>query len=287
MASVVAAPPLTLLLIRLISSALVLLSTISLALAFARPSSESTTPVVRIPRRALILLSFSAITHLLDGFIFVFYAKTNTGIDINAVIGFVTFSGLAILGAWNNVSHDVEVKKVKASLAISLVLDIAQIILIGLPIHLLRECKHLKMMFSASLPDDFTIIAPPIKSPDNHHFTLLCFRILFLVPLLASLLSLRVVSTSIRNGDSLKTPGLDALAGDTSNPTGMTTSSKDEGPTVAINICVHFSTFNLPVFIQDEKRDMPRRHLFQRIRRMTPFIWPSKRPSLQFLAVSL
>jgi hypothetical protein len=151
MASVVAAPPSVLLLLRLISPALVLHSAISLALAFARPASDlspkSTTPVVRIPRRALVLLVFSALTYLLDGFIFVFYAKA--GIDINAVIGFVTFSGLAILGAWNNV-HDVEVITVKASLAISLVLDIAQIILIGSPVHLLRECRHLEMMFLTS-----------------------------------------------------------------------------------------------------------------------------------------
>jgi hypothetical protein len=151
MASVVAASPLALLLLRLISSALVLHSTISLVLAFARPASDlspkSTTPVVRIPRRALILLSVSALTHLLDGFIFVFYARANAGIDINALIGFVTFSGLAILGAWNNV-HDVEVKSVKASLAISLVLDITQIIVIGLPVHLLRECKHLDGVFN-------------------------------------------------------------------------------------------------------------------------------------------
>jgi hypothetical protein len=147
MASVVAASTSVLLLLRLISPALVLHSAIFLALAFARPAPKSTTPVVRIPRRALILLSFSALTHLLDGFILVFYAKA--GIDINAVIGFVAFSGLAILGAWNNV-HDVEVKTVKASLAISLVLDIAQIIVIGLPVHLLRECKHLEMMFLTS-----------------------------------------------------------------------------------------------------------------------------------------
>jgi hypothetical protein len=149
------------------------------------------------------------------------------------------------------------------------------------------------------VPDDFTVIASPI---DNRtiptvtflHFTLPCFRILFLVPLLASLFSLRVVSTSIRNGDSLKTPELDALAGDTSNLetssapiTGITTSSNDEGQTVVIDICVHFSTFNLPVFIQDEEREMPWRVFVRRVRRITPFIWPSKRLSLQFLAVSL
>jgi hypothetical protein len=158
MASAVEEPPLALFLLRLISPAFVFLS--ALSLVFARPPSHdspsSITPVVvavRIPRRALILslLTFSALTYFLDGFTFILYAiidkiwPQNTGIDINAVIGLVAFSGLAAFGAWKDV-HGVEVwflKRVKASLAISLVLDIAQVILIGLSIRSLRDCKYL------------------------------------------------------------------------------------------------------------------------------------------------
>jgi hypothetical protein len=149
------------------------------------------------------------------------------------------------------------------------------------------------MVFLTSIPDGFKV---PIGFPDNHTiqtvtFLLPCFRILFLVPLLANLLSLCVVSTSVRNGDSLKTPELDALAGDTSNlgtsSAPITTSSNDERQKVIINTCVHFSTFNLPVFIQDEERELPWRVFVRRVRRITPFIWPSKSLSLQFLAVSL
>jgi hypothetical protein len=50
---------------------------------------------------------------------------------------------------------------------------------------------------------------------------------------------------------------------------------------------VHFSTFNLPVIIQDEERELPWRVFFRRVRRIAPFIWPSKSLRLQFLAVSL
>jgi hypothetical protein len=159
MASAVEAPPSALFLLRLISPALVFLS--ALSLVFARPPSHESSPssitpvvvAVRVPRRALILslLSISALTYFLDGFTFVLYAiidkiwPQNTGIDINAVVGLVAFSGLAALGAWKDV-HGVEVwffKRVKASLAISLVLDIAQVILIGLSIRSLRDCKYL------------------------------------------------------------------------------------------------------------------------------------------------
>jgi hypothetical protein len=119
------------------------------------------------------------------------------------------------------------------------------------------------MKFLTSIPDDFTV---PIGFPDNHTIQTVtflppCFRILFLVPLLASLLSLRVVSTSVRNGDSLKTPELDALAGDTSN----------------------LGTSSAPITTSE----LPWRVFVRRVRRIAPFIWPSKSLKLQFLAVSL
>src|ERR1700728_4593232 len=65
-------------------------------------------------------------------------------------------------------------------------------------------------------------IAPPIGIPeDNHaittvdllHFAIPSLRVLFLVPLIAGLLSPRVIYTSVQTGDSLEAPEPDATTG--------------------------------------------------------------------------
>lgn len=148
---------LALFILRVVSPTLVFLSAISLS--FERPVHEpSPSPIIsvvvatRVPRRVLILslLSLSALTYLLDGITFVIYAVIdkiwphNTGIDINVVVGLAAFSGLAALGAWKNVCGvDVwSLKRVKASIAISLALDVAQVTLIGYSIRSLNQCDH-------------------------------------------------------------------------------------------------------------------------------------------------
>jgi hypothetical protein len=144
---------LALFILRILSPAIVLLSTLTLFPARPpQPSSPSPiTPVVvesRVPRRALILslLSFISFAYLLDGLAYVVFVVLNkhwtiTGIDINAVLGLVAFSGLAALGAWKDV-HGVDVwslKRVKHAVNLSLDVDIAIVVLIALDIKQRRE----------------------------------------------------------------------------------------------------------------------------------------------------
>jgi ATP-binding cassette subfamily B (MDR/TAP) protein 6 len=79
------------------------------------------------------------LTYLLDGLAFAIYAVINkywpqcTGVDINAPIGLVAFAGLAALGTWKDV-NGVEVwslKRLKVAIFLSLVLDLAQVVLYG------------------------------------------------------------------------------------------------------------------------------------------------------------
>jgi hypothetical protein len=133
--------------IRVVSPALVFLATLSLIFNRA-PSPTSPSPITsvvvatRVPRRALVLslLSLASFTFLLDGLTFVVYAvltkswPQNTGIEINAIVGIVAYSGLAAFGTWKDV-HDVPVwslKRVKIAIAIALLLDIVHVVLLGL-----------------------------------------------------------------------------------------------------------------------------------------------------------
>lgn len=145
--------PLQILVLRVTSPALVFLSTLSLVSTHLSPPSSPSpiTAVVvatRVPRRALILslLSLSALTYLLDGLTFTIYAvidkhwPRHTGIEINAVIGLVAFSGLAALGSWKDI-HGVDVwflKRVRLVIAAALGLDAALVILLGLAIRSAR-----------------------------------------------------------------------------------------------------------------------------------------------------
>lgn len=152
-----AAIPLALFVVRILSPALVFLSTLSLVAS--RPPSvlqspSSITSVVvatRVPRRALILafLSLTGLTYLSDGLTFVVYAvlhKTwphHTGIEINAVIGLAAFSGLAALGALKDV-QGVEVwsfKRVKAVIASALIFDLSIVGLLVASLYLSTHCK--------------------------------------------------------------------------------------------------------------------------------------------------
>ena len=132
--------------LRVISPSIVLLTTISLLITRPSPppSPSPITPITvaaRIPRHGLILscLSFSSFIYLFDGLAFVIYAVINkywpqhTGIEINALIGLLAFSGLPALGSWKEV-HGVDVwllKRMKISIFLSLALDAAQVALYG------------------------------------------------------------------------------------------------------------------------------------------------------------
>src|SRR5882724_3232808 len=140
---------LVLLALRVASPALVLFAALSIVPArpVPPPSPSPITSVVVVthtPRRALILslLSLSSLTYFLDGLAFVLFVvlkKTwahRTGIEINAVVGLVAFAGLAALGAWKDLNGvDVwSLKRVKSSIFLSLVLDIAQVVIFGIRI---------------------------------------------------------------------------------------------------------------------------------------------------------
>lgn len=149
---------LALFIVRIVSPGLVLL--VAGSLFFTRPSvptspSPITSVVVatRIPRRAVILslLSLASLTFLLDGLSFVVYAvlnkfwPQNTGIEVNAIVGIVAFSGLAALGSWKDVLG-VQVwslKRIKASIASALLLDIAIVVLTGFTTPFREGCAYL------------------------------------------------------------------------------------------------------------------------------------------------
>jgi hypothetical protein len=141
------AADIALLTLRVISPSIVLLTTISLLTT--RPSLSPTpspitrvTVATRVPRHGLILscLTFSSFIYLFDGLAFVIYAVINkywpqcTGIEINALIGLVAFSGLAALGSWKEV-HGVDVwllRRLRFSIFLSIILDAAQATLYGI-----------------------------------------------------------------------------------------------------------------------------------------------------------
>lgn len=133
--------------LRLVSPALVLLSTLSIIPA-RPPPPQSPSPITsvvvaaRTPRRAVILTlsSFAGLSYLLDGITFVVFAVIHktwphwTGIEIGAIEGVAAFLGLAALGAWKDV-HGVEVwtlKRVRVGVTLSLLVDIALVVLLGL-----------------------------------------------------------------------------------------------------------------------------------------------------------
>jgi len=139
--------PFAVFILRILSPAFVLLPTFSLF--FLRPApTASPSPITsvvvanRVPRRALVLLllSLASLTYLGDGLAFVVYAilqkhwPWRSGVEINAILGVVSFSGLAALGAWKDV-HGIDVwalKRLRLAVVLSLGLDIALVVLLGL-----------------------------------------------------------------------------------------------------------------------------------------------------------
>lgn len=140
MAPTLSGLPLAVLILRFVSPLAVALATLSLFFTHppppASPSPISSVVVAsRIPRRAviLVLLSLSGFSYFLDGITLIVFAVIQkqwtpyTGVEFNAIVGLAAFAGLAALGTWKDI-HGVEVwflKRVKASVAAALVLDLA------------------------------------------------------------------------------------------------------------------------------------------------------------------
>lgn len=291
---------------RVLSPSIVLLTTLSLF--FTHPhtlrSSSPITPVVvanAVPRRTLILtlLSLVALTYLLDGLFFVVYAildndwPRHSGIPINTVTGLVSFSGLAALGAWKEI-HGVEVwllRRVKVAIAAGLALDISLAVMLAL--HMRQE---------PSLPR-FSIHA-------LIHVAFPAFRTLLLLPLLVGLSSPRITYNPVRGDDDIESP--EATASTFLLPPG-TIAHSSTGLAVASGLngesskygTFHTTRSNLQGSVPATRATTPApsmgpdtksepkpeisfepswSELWKRIRRLGPYLWPSKNPWLQFLA---
>ncbi|THH20779.1 hypothetical protein EW146_g623 [Bondarzewia mesenterica] len=269
--------------LRVISPALVLLSALSIIPTRpAPPSSPSpiTSVVVatRIPRRALILflLSLSSFTYLLDGLAFVVFAvfrkvwPYNSGIEINAVLGLIGFSGLAALGAWKDIKG-------------------VDVVLVGTSIE-----KISKTITSLS-----SLI----------HLALPAFRVLLLVPLFFALINPRTTyaavavdgaepeptSTSLLlppeagvvSSSGLNAPSVDASKYGTFRSTGSNNLTAS-GPTTRAH--TPDPSGRIPPLKPSAKEkeinlDPSWSELMSRLRRITPYLWPSKSRALQFVAI--
>jgi len=288
---------------RVASPAVVLLAALSLLSTkpLSPPSPSPITPVVvasRIPRRTLILvlLSLSAFTFLADGLAYVVYVVLNkvwpvgTGIEIAGVLGLLAYAGLAALGAWKDV-NGVEVwnrSRVKAAIALALALDIVQVIL----------------GFLTFAPDPHHICTSPLKSciPQLLHSVLPIARILVLLPLLVALFFPRVAylpangfHAQIDESAPLISQGPSFVPQDSLL---LQPEDQDDGPSTG-----KYGTFTSrsgpttrcasPVpDVQEQKKTSTRevaldpswRELFTRIYHLTPHLWPSQYPKLQFIA---
>ncbi|KZT26798.1 hypothetical protein NEOLEDRAFT_1131838 [Neolentinus lepideus HHB14362 ss-1] len=295
--------------VRVVSPALVLLATLALipTRPTSQPPSEITSVVVatRVPRRGAILslLSLAALTFFLDGLTFAIYALLDkiwpqkTGIEIGAVIGLIAFGGLAALGSWKDVKGvDVwSLKRVKLGLTAALVLDIAQVVMFALSVKLYKDVPKIP-----ELPINVNLSA-------LLHLVFPVLRVLFLVPLLFSLIYPRVVYTPVSFGESVQTSapnstslllsaeegatpstGLSPVAGKTSQY-GTFRSAPSSGPTTRTSTPA-LSHVQLPAVKTDSSAkpeinlDPSWREICKRIGRITPYLWPTKSIALQFLA---
>ncbi|KII92241.1 hypothetical protein PLICRDRAFT_133692 [Plicaturopsis crispa FD-325 SS-3] len=300
---------LALFIIRVASPAVVLLAALSL-LFTRRPAPHSPSPITSVvvatyvPRRAAILslLSLVALTFLLDGLTFVIYAVLNktwpyrTGIEVNAIAGIVAFSGLAILGAWKDV-QGVQVwtlRRIKTAIGVSLILDIAHVVLVGYGI------KHYEDPYP-HIPE--SRIPAPVT--DLLHLAFPAFRVLLVIPLFVTLLLPRVVYSPVHADDDVDVPpttasslllppeagahpstGLSPVAeaskyGTFRNGTSTAPTTRAHTPAPSqIQASSHKAETKPDISLDPSWKEIGRR-----IRRLTPYLWPSKSPALQFLAL--
>ncbi|KAF7782451.1 hypothetical protein Agabi119p4_1827 [Agaricus bisporus var. burnettii] len=300
--------------LRILSPAFVLFT--SLSLLSLRPSSPgSSSPITSvvvaniIPRRAAILslLSIVSISYFLDGAAFVVYVvyekvwPHHTGIEINSLLGVTAFAGLAALGAWKDV-HGAPVwtlRRIKLVVALALLLDLALVVLLGLRI---QQTRNENIPHIPETP-------PHVPVKDLLHFAFPAFRVLLLIPLLASLSSPRVVYASVETQDSDAT-----LANDSTfllpSDAGNTLSAGN--PSVIAPKASKYGTFRDPrsnlqasapatrpttpapstvQTVQDKPESKAEislepdwSEIWRRLKRLTPYLWPSKSRYLQLLA---
>ncbi|TFK25500.1 mitochondrial half-size ABC transporter [Coprinopsis marcescibilis] len=249
-----------------------------------------------IPRRAAILsfLSLAALTYLGDGLVFVVFSVISkqwprqSGIPINTVVGLAAFSGLAAVGAWKDVAG-VPVwffKRIKTAVATSLLLDIALAALIGVE---LRDTAH--------IPESRLGLQALL------HFAFLAFRVVLLFPLLASLLSPRITYSPVPTTEEQAGPTNASsflLPPDGSHQhSGLSTYNAENGKygtfrtTRPSDSSAPPTRATTPAQSTAPDRFEPKQEisleptwseLFARIRRLTPYLWPSNNRHLQFVA---
>lgn len=209
---------------RFISPSLVLLSTLSLFFTSPPPraTSEITQVVVAspVPRRAAILslLSLAALSYFLDGAAFVAFAildhdwPRHSGIPINTIAGVVAFSGLAALGSWKDI-HGVQVwllKRIRVAIVASVALDITLAVLLGLRLRNGDPGKASILLHIRYIPietDQLTHITAHVFSVRNLvHVVFPAFRVLVLLPLLATLSSPRTEYTRVPTYQDVEQP---------------------------------------------------------------------------------
>ncbi|KAJ2937028.1 hypothetical protein H1R20_g54, partial [Candolleomyces eurysporus] len=253
-----------------------------------------------VPRRAAILslLSFAALTYFADGAVFVVYAviskqwPRHTAIPLNTVLGLASLSGIAAIGAWKDVAGaDVwSLKRLKLAIFTSLSLDIALVVFLGLEIHL--------QLYPPHIPEN------PIPLQNLLHLGIPAFRVLLLIPLLGSLLSPRVVYTPVPTDDDIhiaqptassfllppeagqqNTSSLSGINGDGSKyGTFRTTRSNLQSVPQTRAATPVPSTAPQGEQKPEITLEPSWSEMVARIRRLSPYLWPSGSKYLKFLA---
>jgi hypothetical protein len=305
----------TLFILRIVSPALVVLSTLSIIPARAPPAlspSSITSVVVKTstPRRALILsfLSLASLSFLADGLTFVIYAVLNkywpkyTAIEINAILGIIAYSGLAALGAYKDIKGvDVwSFRSIKTAVTLALIFDIAQVILLGLSL------EHGKLQSAYALFKRSSQLLIIVSISVLLHLAFPAFRVLLLVPLTFALYNPRVSYLPIQPTEDVVAPvptdssfliapehtqastGLSPISGKYGTFRSARSSIPASGPTTRAATPV-ITTGTLSSSKTSKKEDVSYnpswKEFGQRLRRLTPYLWPSGSRPLQFIAV--
>ncbi|KZT04683.1 uncharacterized protein LAESUDRAFT_744261 [Laetiporus sulphureus 93-53] len=291
-----------LLVLRIISPALVLLVTLSII--FTRPSApKSPSPITQVivatrtPRRALILvtLSLAALTFFLDGVAFIVYAVLRktwpeySGIEIAALLGLAAYGGLAALGAWKDI-QGVDVwylRRLKFAFLAAFGLDVAQVTMLAL-----------------SMP-----LGDPLSIRLLLHLAFPAFRVVLLVPLLAALFFPRVTYVAVHDSDeeaqaetdlllpqsvgAAPSTGLSPVSAEMSKYGTFRSTARStiqaSGPTTRSHTPAPSAVQTLPMKGKEPKEevvlDPSWGEIWARLRRISPYLWPSKSAGLQFLAL--
>jgi hypothetical protein len=312
--------PIAVFVLRILSPALVLLTVASLLFYRTRIALSSSSPppitsvvvATRLPRRSLILalLSLTAFTYLADGLVFVVYAVINktwpygTGIEVNSIIGLLAFAGLAVLGAWKEVSVGNNVwflSRLKVATFTSLALDLAIVVISALALKQESDQPHVPERHPISW----------ISAEAAAHFVIPVVRVIVLLPLFCGLLYPRVVYAPVEPEPEISIAAPTPVTASTLLIPGHGQASTGLSPLSSLHSeAPKYGTFRsnrssghsghsapttraptpVPVGNSGEVRpevavDPSWRELGRRLGRITPYLWPSKSKKLQMIAI--